>query len=202
MRGLLVAIEGINGSGKSTIIKGLQAHFRDLDQEVRVYKFPDRHGHQGRRIDQFLRNQNAFEYKYDMLDAFAANKRAVLDQILSDLYRGAIVICDRYLASGIAYHIPSGASAQSISAYCEVLGHFDREMPTPDITYLIAGDYLHLRQEYKQRFHHDRAKALKLFDLFKKIVPRCSERHVVVCNELGRLSETIAFMVNDILRYC
>ncbi len=198
MKGLLIAVEGVNGSGKSTIIHKLQAHFHDIGREVRVYKFPDRQGYKGPEIDAFLKGRNPFKHIYDIFAAFAANKQAAQAQIRADLSRGVLVICDRYIASGIVYHIPMAASDHSVENYRKVLGHFDKDLLIPDITYLISGYYLHLRNEQKQLYHYEHAQATQLFETFKKIVPKCSTKHRIVIN--NDLRQTVVYIANDILQ--
>jgi thymidylate kinase len=200
MRGLLIAIEGINGCGKSTIIDKLKQYFHQLGREVCVYKFPDRQGYYGTQIDKFLRKQDVFRHKYDMFHAFAANRMSVKDKMATDIKRGAIVICDRYIASGVAYHIPFGANAHTINAYQDIIGYFDKHLPVPAKTYLISGNYLHLRNESGQRFHYDKRSADQLFDIFKKIIPKYTISHTIIYNAYDKLDDTIAFMVNDIIQ--
>lgn len=197
MKGLIIAIEGINGSGKSTIIMELTKYFRNIRQPYKVYKFPDRQGYYGNKIDKFLRKEQNFEYKYDMFNAFAANRFAVREQMLCDMYAGFIVICDRYIFSGIAYHIPINASDQSIQNYQNIIGYFDKDMPIPDMTYLISGNHLHLRKEDEQRFHG--VNANKLFNIFKKIIAYKTNNYMMLRNEYGKIHELVQFMVNDII---
>lgn len=199
MKGLIIAIEGINGSGKSTIITQLAKYFHDIKQVYRIYKFPDRQGHYGKQIDAFLRKEHTFEYKYDMFDAFASNRLAVREQIKRDVANGLIVICDRYIFSGIAYHIPMDATDRTIKNYQNVIGYFDKRMPTPDMTYLISGNHLHLRREVKQRFHYDDTHANKLFNIFKKIIMFRTKKYMIIRNEYGKVDELVQFMVNDII---
>lgn len=198
MKGILIAIEGINGCGKSTIIQKLVHHFNSLNRETKVYKFPDRSGAHGDLINKFLHGREVFDYKYDMFSAFADNRLAVRDEIVSDLKRGAIVICDRYIASAIAYHVPLDANPYTLQAYKDVLGYFDKDMILPDKTYLISGDFLHLRTEERQRYHYNDLVSKKLFDIFKKIVPDYSSSYSVVQNVYDRLDETVLFLANDI----
>lgn len=200
MKGILIAIEGINGCGKSTIIAKLSKYLHHLGRDVCVYKFPDRLGYFGAQIDKFLRKEDVFRYKYDMFNAFAANRLAVKDDMLNDIKRGAIVICDRYVASSITYHIPFNASTHVIQAYQEVLGYFDKQLLVPNHTYLISGDYLHLRKEVDQRYHYDKQSSKQLFEIFKKIVPECTINHSIIYNEYDKLDDTITLMVNDIIQ--
>ena len=198
MKGILIAVEGINGCGKSSIIEQLQKYFHHIGQTVRVYKFPDRNGYQGERINRFLCNQESFAYQYDMFDVFSANRLATKHNIQADINKGYIVICDRYVASAIAYHIPFNASDLTIRAYYQILGYFDKHMIVPAKTYLIDGNFLHLRGETKQRYHYDSHKAKQLLNNFKKIVPKCTKEYSLIHNQYGKLDEIVSFMVNDI----
>lgn len=200
MTGILIAIEGINGCGKSTIITQLQKRLTKLGKIVCVYKFPDRQGYYGTQIDKYLRKENVFQYKYDMFNAFAANRLAVRNNIINDIKKGAIVICDRYVASGIAYHIPFDANDHIIDAYQDVIQYFDKDLLVPTKTYLISGNYLHLRSEIGQRFHYDQKSAEQLFRIFKKIMPKCTITHDIIYNQYNELDGTISYMVNDILQ--
>lgn len=196
---MLVAIEGINGCGKTTIIKDITEQLKKMGKKVKVYKFPDRNGKAGKEIDAFLRKEREFQYKYDMFDAFAKNRAFVLDKILKDLRRKVIVICDRYLASAMAYHIPYGASDAVINNYYKVLGHFDKDMVIPHKTYIIDGYHLHKRNEVKQIFHHDIVQARHLFETFKKIVPKCTIDYLIIPNTEGRSSIAASVIVSDII---
>ena len=51
-RGLLVVIEGINGAGKSTIIYEMMKHYKATGVDVSLYKFPDRSGDHGGKINE------------------------------------------------------------------------------------------------------------------------------------------------------
>jgi thymidylate kinase len=135
-----------------------------------------------------------------MFNAFAANRLAVQKNILNDIKKGAIVICDRYVASGIAYHIPFHSDDHIINAYQDVIQYFDKDLLIPSKTYLISGNYLHLRNEIGQRFHYDQKSAEQLFNIFKKIVRKCTITHDIIYNEYNELDGTISYMVNDILQ--
>lgn len=201
MTGLIIAIEGINGCGKSTIIKHVEKHFKSIGKIVKVYKFPDRSGFGGNRIDMFLQKKYKFAYKYDMFDAFTANRLATKEQIISDLKNDIIVICDRYIASGIAYHIPFDSSDFTIKNYYNIISYFDKDMPIPHITYLINGNYLHLRNEDKQIYHYNIDKGNKLFNIFKKIIPKCTNKFTLLYNSENQLNEIVMYIVNDILQH-
>ncbi len=203
MKGLLIVLEGINGCGKSSIISNLSNHLKSIGETVVVYKFPDRMGKFGSQIDNHLQKKEVFEYKYDLLSAFAANRLAVRNKIIQEIRDGCIVICDRYFFSGIAYQIPLNVSKKVIKRYNTVLSYFDKTMPIPDITYLIQGDHLHLRNETTQRYHYNSMAAHQLFDIFREVIQLNTNKYILLKNEYGKLDSAVMFIINDInMRRC
>jgi dTMP kinase len=107
-RGLFIAFEGPDGSGKSTIlqmlykklIKNIHNHLIVLTREP---------GGHNNIIAEDIRNilLNKVEYKIDdRAEAllFAASRaQHVKDFILPHLNNGNIVLCDRYIYSSLAY---------------------------------------------------------------------------------------------------
>ena len=187
-RGLLVAVEGINGAGKSTLIGDMVEYLRELNCESSVYKFPNRQGVCGDKIDRYLKGDNSvFKTKYDRFDAFARNKQADIDNINHDLANSRIVFCDRYIMSGVAYYIPEDATIPVISAYYNVLSHFDNEMPVPDLTLLIDGDHLMKRGDALERFHNKRNS--QMVDNFQVLLAidqaMNGTSYKIVCNRYG-----------------
>lgn len=198
MRGKLIAIEGINGCGKSSIIKEIASYYTHIGEIVKIFKFPDRSGKYGSLIDDHLRKKDVFDSKYDLLDAFAANRLAVRNDIIAYIQLGYIVICDRYFYSGIAYHIPLNANKSKIKLYNDIIGHFDCGMPIPDMTYLINGDFLKLRNEESQRYHYDSHKAHQLFDIFREVISLNTKRYTLLKNEFNKSEMIITYIINDI----
>lgn len=201
MRGLLIVLEGVNGCGKSTIIDNIATYFANINQSVRLYKFPDRTGKFGKQIDDHLHQKNVFKYKYDLLNAFAANRLALKKNILNDIQNGYIVICDRYIFSGIAYHIPLNASKRVIQLHNSIIGYFDRDMPVPDITYLINGNHLDQRREVSQRYHYSPKTNHRLFEIFKKVIDLNVTHFEILKNEYGKLDTVVLYIINDINIY-
>lgn len=196
MRGLLIVIEGVNGCGKSTIIKELESYFSN--QLVRVYKFPDRSGFCGKQIDDHLHNKNTFAYTYDLLAAFAANRLATKKSILADIDAGYLVICDRYYFSGIAYHVPLYASISTVRAYYKVIGYFDKDMPRPDIVYLIHGEHLSKRSEMAQRYHYQPEWNVRLFHILRETIRLGGYPYQLIKNKQDRVSIAVIYIINHI----
>jgi len=199
MRGLLVVVEGINGSGKSSIIKEVANHFERTGRPIVVYKFPDRKGLYGSHIDRYLKGELTISSKYDILHMFAANRKPIQPQIINDLEDNKIVICDRYIFSAIAYHIPNTVNDMSVvHNYCNVIGYFDKHMPIPNIIYMIEGDHLSKRSSIMEIFHHTGTKAQKLRNMIYNVIRNYTTRFTLLSNETGHMHEVVNYIITDI----
>ena len=59
-RAKFIVFEGINGSGKTTIINNLINYYTNKNIKYQYIKFPDRTSNSGKIIDKFLKNQYEF----------------------------------------------------------------------------------------------------------------------------------------------
>ncbi len=202
-KGLLVVVEGVNGAGKSSVIEAVVRQFESIERDVVVYKFPNRMGLYGTMIDRYLKGELTISSKYDVLHMFAANRKSVCKNIEQDIDSGKIVICDRYVFSAIAYHIPSHVEdPKNVRHYCNVIGYFDKDMPLPDVVYMIEGDHLSKRGIFhREIFHHNGDKAKKLKDMIFKVIRNYSIRFAVLKNYTNRMDEVVNYIVNDISMY-
>lgn len=199
-KGVLIVLEGINGSGKTTIINRLKKHLAQIEVPANFYKFPDRSGAQGKKIDGYLKGTIKLNSKYDVLDMFAANRKAVKKCIVEDLEEGKVVICDRYFYSAIAYQIPSTvADPNTINLYSDIIGYFDKGMPLPTMTYLIDGDHLLKRgDQNRERFHCTGHKAKHIKDKLYHVIKHNTTQYSVLKNHTGKLDEIVNFIAYDI----
>ncbi len=199
-KGLLIVIEGINGAGKTTIINELVSYYHSTPISFSVYKFPNRHGKNGNRIDRYLKGELTINSKYDVLDMFAKNRSFVRNQINLDLRNGLLVICDRYVFSAIAYHIPDHISdPHLLYSYCKVIGYFDKHMPIPDATYIINGNHLAKRGIVpRERFHFFGDKAKRLTNLLYIVANYYTDKCLVIDNIHNNLNVTVRTIINDI----
>lgn len=125
--GLLVCIEGIDGSGKSTQAQMLHAA---LPESVLI-KFPDYETPLGQRILEMLRSPSPDPM--DLQCAMTVNRLERAMDIRGALDKGRVVILDRYWPSGVAYGSADGldvAWLQTIHA----------TLPMPDVGVLLWMD--------------------------------------------------------------
>jgi dTMP kinase len=127
--GLLIAFEGLDQSGKQTQAELLRERLAAQGRPVQVLSFPDYQTTIGAEIGRALRGER--HYTADVMQLlYVANRYEWKQEIAAARERGEIVVCDRYLASSIAY-----GEAQGLDAAW--LGAIQRYLPQPDVTILL-----------------------------------------------------------------
>ena len=129
MQGSLIAFEGLDQSGKQTQAERLRDRLTALGHRVRLVSFPDYSTHIGDELAKALAGER--EYGADVMQLlYVANRyewRAALQQMLAD---GWFVVCDRYLASSVAYGEAFGLDAVW-------LADIQRFLPRPSLTIML-----------------------------------------------------------------
>jgi dTMP kinase len=129
MRGLLVAFEGLDQSGKQTQTELLRDHLKSGGRKVRMLSFPDYGTSIGEEIARALQGER--DYGPDVMQLlYIANRYERKDEILQWLDGGLIVICDRYRASSVAYGEAFGLDPAW-------LADAQKYLPAPDVTFLL-----------------------------------------------------------------
>lgn len=132
MRGLLVAFEGLDQSGKQTQAEGLRDFVLARGQECHLLSFPDYDTAIGSEIAKALHGGR--DYAADTLQLlYVANryeKRAMIEALLA---AGTTIVCDRYVASSIAYGEAQGLDAAWLS-------DIQRFLPAADLTIVLDID--------------------------------------------------------------
>src|SRR5688572_25138870 len=129
MRGRLIAFEGLDQSGKQTQAERLRDRLTAEGRLVRLLSFPTYETAIGTEISRAL--QGARDYAPDVMQLlYIANRYEHRLRIETELARGTVLICDRYLASSIAY-----GEAQGLDPAWLV--EMQRRLPQPDLTILL-----------------------------------------------------------------
>jgi dTMP kinase len=129
MRGLLIALEGLDQSGKQTQAELLRDRLKAEGHKVRLLSFPDYGTSIGEEIARALQGER--DYGPDVMQLlYVANRYERKDEILRWLDGGLILICDRYRASSVAYGEAMGLDGAW-------LADMQKYLPEPDITFLL-----------------------------------------------------------------
>jgi dTMP kinase len=126
---MLIAFEGLDQSGKETQARLLGDALRRRGRLVEALSFPDYATPIGREIGEALAGRRNFPPDVMQL-LYIANRYEWKPRTLEWLEGGAVVICDRYLASSIAYGESQGLDAGW-------LAEAQRYLPQPDLTFVL-----------------------------------------------------------------
>ena len=128
-RGLLIAFEGLDQSGKQTQAELLRDRLTTAGRQVRLLSFPDYETAIGTEIRRGLRGER--EYTADVMQLlYVANRYEWKGEIVREKAARTIVVCDRYLASSIAYGEAQGLDVAWLT-------EIQKYLPQPDITFLL-----------------------------------------------------------------
>ena len=130
-RGLLVVLEGLDGTGKSTqlprLAKRLAASGREVVETREPYDCPP-----GREI-RALAQRHVPVAAEEELALFVAQRRLHVREVVTPaLARGALVLSDRYFLSTVAYQGARGLDPQQLLAASEA------EFPLPALALLLV----------------------------------------------------------------
>jgi len=129
MQGHVLAFEGLDQSGKQTQSERLAEVLRAEGRQVEFLSFPEYPTAIGAEIGQALKGER--DYEPDTLQLlYIANRYEFRPRMRQWLAAGAIVICDRYLASSVAY-----GEAQGLDPAW--LLDVQRYLPPPSLTLVL-----------------------------------------------------------------
>lgn len=153
MRGVFVAIEGIDRSGKSSLAKSLTTSLGELGHAATLIGYPNRKNATGAVINEILQKRTELKSEATHL-LFSANRWEDSERVARllggvgdkgecsgdsgrrDSAHSAatstanIVICDRYILSGVSYSLANGLSR----GFCV---SSDRGLPVPGLTLFL-----------------------------------------------------------------
>ncbi len=126
---MLIAIEGLDQSGKATQSQLLRDQLRQGGTRARVVSFPDYGTSIGEEIARALQGER--DYGPDVMQLlYIANRHERKADLERWLDGGLVVVCDRYVASSIAYGEAEGLDV-------DWLTQTQRLLPAPDLTILL-----------------------------------------------------------------
>ena len=148
--GALIAFEGLDQSGKQTQAEGLRDHVLAQGRECQLLSFPDYGTAIGSEIERALHGRQ--HYAPDTMQLlYVANRYEKRESIETLLRAGAIIVCDRYIASSVAY-----GEAQGLDPAWLV--DVQRFLPRPALTIVldIAPEVsLQRKRAARDRFERD-----------------------------------------------
>jgi len=152
IRGFIIAIEGLDQSGKQTQTKLIVDRLKKSGLVVETISFPDYSTNIGREIDAFLSGRKNYNIhaRHMLLSINRWEHKSDLDRWLDE---GRIIVINRYFGSNYAYGVCSGLSL-------DWLMNLEKGLPEPDLTILfdIAHD-VSAKRKITGRDIHERDEA-------------------------------------------
>lgn len=171
-RGILICIAGADASGKTTIIDKFIKKYNGKNGGWAVFKYPNRNTVIGKKIDKILKGELTVSKEVE-IKMFADNRSEDKNIILELLYSGINVILDRYTYCSLAYTMTNQYKFVMDSIFNEPKFNFDENNIIsdkflfkkvmecdkgnlkPDFTFLIYGNFIHLRSDREKYDYTD-----------------------------------------------
>lgn len=203
MKGLFITLEGIDGSGKSTLCKGLAHSLQSLGYETIITRAPGGTP-TGAQIRELILHGKLHDIKAELFLFLADRAEHVTTVIKPALDAGKIVICDRFSDSTVAYQVQRGLDQAKVHDLCR----YATSGLEPDLTLLvdldpeIANERIHKARK-KDRIENEglylmtkiRQSYLDLASLHKRIVT--IDGRVSVSELLDTSLDHVRKLIND-----
>jgi dTMP kinase len=219
-RGLLIAFEGIDGSGKQTQAKLLEQSLKSEQLPVYSTGFPQYESWFGRMVGQFLNGEfgplESVDPHFTAL-LYAGDRFEAKQRITSALDAGKIVLVDRYIGSNLAHQVaraPAGQRAEFLN-WIEHLEYNIYGMPRESlILYLrvppqqaqeLIGqkskrNYTEAKHDLQESSIGHLAEAAEMYDMLSRQRPWATVQCYNAAANCLRLPEDIATEVLDAVK--
>jgi dTMP kinase len=194
-RGRLIAIEGIDQSGKR-LQSGLLA--RELTRNghsTSVWSFPDYSTPLGKQLKAYLAGRSHFDYHAAHL-LYAANKWEKAQQLRRGIRNGRNIIVNRYTPSNLAYGVAHGLALNWLSS-------LERGLPKPDVVFVldIKTQTSFMRKKRRRDFHEsDRDYLNRVRRAYIWLAPRYGWKVINGDREPARVHSDLCAHVSRFLR--
>lgn len=145
MKGTLIVLEGIDGSGKETQASLLEKKLKEKGSEVMHISFPDYKSPSSALVKMYLKGD--FGKNPEDVNPYAASLFYAVDRFASyrmkwkDFYqKGGIIIADRYTTSNMVHQMTKyedKKARKDFLSWLEKTEYEELELPVPDLVILL-----------------------------------------------------------------
>ncbi|HDD36839.1 MAG TPA: dTMP kinase [Archaeoglobus veneficus] len=185
---MLIAIEGIDGSGKSTIANYLKEELEKEGFRVVVFKEPTNSIY-GQKIRQSFNNRLDAHKELELF--LLDRKHDVEKNILPALKKGYIIVMDRYYYSTIAYQGARGIDIDKIKKMNEKIA------PKPDLVIILdVKPEIGIRRIKERGDKPNKFEDLEYLEKVRKIFLELKDDNIVIVDA----NKNIEFVKNEVLK--
>ena len=192
-RGILIVLEGLDRSGKSTQCQRLVENLRQKGETVEHMRFPNRSTTTGQMIASYLTGQSQQDdHAIHLL--FSANRWESARAIEGHIKAGTTVVIDRYYYSGCVYSAAKQNPTMDL-AWCR---HPEVGLPRPDIALFLdtSAEAVARRGGFGNERYEKKELQDRVRDLYEQMRRHEDESHDIVTINAGQDIEQVE---NDIL---
>jgi len=171
--GKLIAIEGVDGSGKSTQARKLFAYFKKKGLTAKIIDFPCyKTSFYGQMVGRFLQGEFGSPLEVNPYFAslpYALDRLGAKDQIEDWLRGGCLVIANRYAPSNLAYQgarLKGKKEQEKFWDWAEQMEYQVNKIPREEVVV-----FLHLPARVSQKLAFKRFKKTGKSDAYEKNLP-------------------------------
>jgi dTMP kinase len=123
---MFITFDGPNGAGKTTIINEVKREMEEDGYKICITREPS-----DTSIGQFIRNSEEKYKSFTLANLVAADRHNhIVEEILPQLAKGDIVLCDRYIASSLILQVLDGLCADDVM-------RINTSILKPDICFIL-----------------------------------------------------------------
>lgn len=192
MAGALIAFEGLDQSGKQTQADALRLALEARGRACELLSFPDYRTPIGTELHRALHGER--DYAPDVMQLlYVANRYEARAAIQQWLGADRIVLCDRYVASSIAY-----GDAQGLDPGW--LADIQRYLPAPDLTILLDIDpqiAVERKRSGRDRYERDRELLVRVREAYRRLAADPAWALVSGARPMADISAEVARIVGS-----
>lgn len=192
VKGKLIVIEGLDGSGKSTQIELLTKKLQTLScEKIKQIKLPDYESQSSSLVKMYLNGD--FGKNPEDVNAYAASAFYAVDRFanfktkwINDFENGAIIIADRYTTSN-AYHQATKLPKEQWEQYFKWLEDFEYNklgIPKPDAVVYLDMPVAVSQEMMTARYDGDERKK-DIHEASVKYLNNCRDAAMVAAKTMG-----------------
>lgn len=191
MKGKMIVIEGMDGSGKGTQSKKLVERLQNENYKVVHFEFPNYNSNSAFLVHEYL--SGAFSSDYKEVDYRVACMCYAVDRLIT--YRdemkkyyeeGYTLICDRWVTANLLHQTIRANSEEEIDRitdWIETLEFEKFELPRPDYTFYLKVPYEYSYETAKARFKNDGSIKNDIHEANLEFFKRSSENGIYISNK-------------------
>lgn len=196
MKGKIIVIDGMDGTGKETQSKLLYDYLKVKYDKVYMSSFPNYESDSSFFVKKFLNGEYKNISNPYLISLFYSIDRGItyITELKEKYDQGYIIILDRYYISNVIYQLHNFDSYMDKMLYIQFLGIVEVEglkLPIPDITILLYSHPSVSNELLNKRYDNDNTKR----DIFENVNMQSNVYNniefIAKYNELDILEKTI-----------